>query len=300
MKYFYAIILLIVNSCISSKNNDEYLQLKKTIDSVYNPLAIFEIEHYEKILQELQNPKYTVLPIYKMKDYYNSNKVVVGIKHDVDCHIFKAQKIAELEKNYNIASTYYILPTATYFGKIFEKKFIKNDFLDPIYKKIYKLGHEIGIHNDLLTVWLVWNLDYFLFNQYCIKTFTDQGIPIYGTSSHGSSICREIQKANYEIFSDFCKEPQKIVYKNKEYTLGQKSLNEMDYKYEAYHINYNIYFSDTGGKWHISTNSKSKLDEEESNKNTATFEEVLQTLKKTKPGDRVIFLIHPLWWKIQE
>jgi len=57
------------------------------------------------------------------------------------------------------------------------------------------------------------------------------------------------------------------------------SLADYGFEYEAYHIPYNKYLSDSGGKWN-----------EGRNLSPITF------LRACKPGDRVQLLTHPLWW----
>lgn len=103
-------------------------------------------------------------------------------------------------------------------------------------------------------------------------------IPIHGTSSHGSEINRK-SAPNYNIFSDFAS-TDSIVYNNKKYRVGQYSLHKFKFKYEAYFIDFDTYFSDSGGKWNDPEGSSG----------------VLKKLESSKPGDRIQILIHPDWW----
>ena len=259
--------------------------------------AVFEYADYEKILLTIKDKHCKVFPLYQMKDYFDSNNIIVGIKHDVDRHPFKAQEIAKIEKKYGFSSTFYFLPTANYYGELKNNKnFVRYICLDEIYQKIFALGHEIGIHNDLLTVMIEWGLEPFKFNKFTIDEFNRIGIPIYGTSSHGANICYAVKHYNFEIFSDFAT-TQNIQYAGKTYNIGQKSLNEFGFSYEAYHIDYNIYLTDVGGHWSISKSENGFIKFfGKSNQIACSFDDVINTIKNAKPGDRIVILTHPLWW----
>jgi len=81
------------------------------------------------------------------------------------------------------------------------------------------------------------------------------------------------------MFSDFAKKDS-VEYKWEKYPLGQHSLKEYGYEYEAYFINFNIYFSDSRGKWN----------------DPEGFNGILNDLDISKPGDRIQILAHPDWW----
>ena len=63
------------------------------------------------------------------------------LRHDIDTDIEKAYRMAELEKNLNVSSTYFVLITSNFYN-VFSyenKKFLKS---------ILECGHEIGLHFD--------------------------------------------------------------------------------------------------------------------------------------------------------
>jgi hypothetical protein len=123
-----------------------------------------------------------------------------------------------------------------------------------------------------------YNIDPYRFNRSELAYFRSLKIPIYGTASHGSEIAKKTVP-NYQMFSDFAKSDS-ITYEKKKYPIGKFSLEQCGYKYEAYFINFNIYLSDSRGKWNDPNG----------------FNGVLKKLGESKPGDRIEMLIHPVWW----
>ena len=303
MQYIFILLILLGLSCENLEkkeveNQPSLSELELIVRQDQDNRAVFEYDDYEKILLTIKDKQCKVLPLYQMKDYYDSTIIIVGIKHDVDRHPFKALEIAEIEKKYGFSSTYYFLPTAMYYGKHEKDKiFIRYSCLDDIYLKIFLKGHEIGIHNDLLTVMIEWGLEPFKFNKFTIDEFNRIGIPIYGTSSHGANICYAVKHYNFEIFSDFAT-TKEIEYGQKKYLIGQKTLKEFGFAYEAYHIDYNIYISDVGGKWYFSNDKKHFVDMffEKNNLSNNSFDDVLNKIKNAKAGDRIVILTHPVWW----
>ena len=80
---------------------------------------------------------------YEISDYknYKEKKKVVILRHDIDTSLEKALRIAEIEKELNIYSTYFIL-LSTDFYNINSEKSLK------IVKEIKRLGGKIGLHFD--------------------------------------------------------------------------------------------------------------------------------------------------------
>lgn len=229
-------------------------------------------------MQELVKEKFDVIPLHKMFHYHNPAKVVVCMRHDVDVRIFKALQMALLENKYDIQSTYFMLATAPYYGEYKKGKITRYKCMEECYKKISGLGHEVGIHNDLLAIMILEGMNPFLFNSGEISFYRSLGIPVVGTASHGSSIAMATVP-NYEIFSDFAKS-ENVNYKGKKYPLGIRPLQEFGFEYEAYFLDHTHYFSDLEGKW----------------VKKYGFDYITDVLEKSEPGDRIQILTHPVWW----
>jgi len=278
---FFSILLSTLTSCEKEEIIDEgksWDELETEISEKYKNHPKWTWDQYRMMLEELSQDKYIVLPVYEMKDYFDSTKVVVSLRHDVDVQIFKALEMASVEHFYGFRSTYYILATSPYYGKFVDNKMIRNRCMEDAYLRLDFLGHEIGIHNDLLTVMIRYKNDPLLFNKEEIEFYKSLGITIYGSASHGSYIARQTV-GNYRIFSDFAT-TNEVEYLGEKYTIGNHSLAEYGFTYEAYFIDHNKYFSEAGGHWGFDND----------------YDGMMQALQNSKPGDRIEILTHPAWW----
>jgi hypothetical protein len=229
-------------------------------------------------MNELSKDKYLVLPLNEMRSTYSDSRVVIGLRHDIDMNPFKALEMAEIEKDFGFSATYFILPTADYYGYLFRTGLNRSIGLDSLLKDLFDRGTEIGIHNDMLTAMIDYGFDPFIFNSNELAFIKSLGIPVFGTSSHGSSIAKKTVP-NYQIFSDFAKSDS-VLYEGKKYPIGKNSLKEFGFEYEAYFLNFNNYYSESGGKWNDENG----------------FTGILSKLEKRLPGDRIEILTHPDWW----
>lgn len=281
MKKHLIYFLLILSSCNNLKDNlgdnPTITELEAFIHQTQDKRAVFYLYEYEELLKKLSDKKFIVLPLNEYKDSVNSSKVIVGLRHDVDCNPFTALKMAKIEKAYNFQSTYFLLSTADYYGKFESGKMNRFSCMEDIYKQIYKMGHEIGIHNDLLTIMIEYKINPFLFNKEELDFYRKIGIKITGTSAHGSTIAQKTVPS-YQIFSDFAKN-KFIEFEDEKYPIGEKTLSEFGYQYEAYHLSENKYFSECGGTW-----------------NVGSFNQLLNELERALPGEKIIILTHPVWW----
>jgi hypothetical protein len=160
-------------------------------------------------------------------------------RHDVDHDINTAFEMAKMESDMNIFSTYYILHGSKYFN---------NNCFD-IMMKIQDMGHEVGIHNNVLTHCLTFGGDpQVVFNK-VYEFFNGIGINQFTTSSHGAKLCREKKYRNYDIFVQCNAGYDK--FRNSIEGIPIHMVNLPHYKLsEAYFIPYDYYLSDSGGKWH--------------------------------------------------
>ncbi len=290
-KYFYMLIsrilflvvsLTFISSTYSNEPRDEvpppYANMKKIIKEKYDSRAVFSWNKYLELLGKLSQDRFIVLPLNEMRKTFNDSKIIVGLRHDVDFNPFKALDMAKIEKGYGLRATYFLLATAEYSGTFKNSSYVRTPGMGTLYKELHKTGAEIGIHNDLVSVMILYDMDPLKFNRDELSYFRSLKIPIYGTASHGSEIAK-VTVPNYQIFSDFAKKDS-VRYKDKMYPIGINSLKDYKFLYEAYFIKFNQYFSDSAGKW----NDKEG------------FEGIMNKLDSCKPGDRVQILVHPDWW----
>lgn len=99
----------------------------------------FTYSAYIDLINLLKEKKYI---FSNYNDYSEKNKSVI-FRHDVDICLERAVKLAKIENNNNIKSTYFIL-LSTEIYNVFSKE------SDKMLKEILELGHEIGLHFDEL------------------------------------------------------------------------------------------------------------------------------------------------------
>ena len=91
----------------------------------------FTLHSYEQLLCKI-GPRDCILVNYLTN---NDNEYI--IRHDVDKSLSNALKMAVIESQYEIKSSYYFRVKPNLFNK-------------DIIKKIYNLGHEIGYHYEVM------------------------------------------------------------------------------------------------------------------------------------------------------
>lgn len=245
-------------------------------------------EKYEAFLGVLKDSsKYLVVPLNKFLHTIDSTHIVIGIRHDVDVDFEKAKELARIEHRLGIQASYYFLHTAAYY---YTNPADTLSRLPNISSRIadfqYKWKHEVGFHNDLVSLQLIYKQDPKVFLKNELKKLREIGLQVTGTASHGAPQLRPFQCLNYYFFAECDDKPFNENFKNlhsvtidqKDVKLAKGTLKEFDFDYEAYFINNTHYFSDVkyinSKRWNMSFNDWQGL----------------------KPGDRAIILIHPEHW----
>lgn len=97
----------------------------------------FTYQAYAELLDMLSAGGYAVCDYH---DYINSSRCVI-LRHDIDTSLDQAVRLAELEAEKGVKSTYFVL--------------LRTDFYNPAsqgnqeqLRRILALGHEIGLHFD--------------------------------------------------------------------------------------------------------------------------------------------------------
>lgn len=96
----------------------------------------FTTENYRKLLK-LAKEKYSFTTY---KKHFAINKSVIW-RHDVDFSMHRALKLAQIEKEEGVVSTYFVLLHSEFYN------LLEKEISDLVYK-IIELGHPIGLHFD--------------------------------------------------------------------------------------------------------------------------------------------------------
>jgi hypothetical protein len=252
------------------------------------PDTNFTYSKYIEFLEKINDPnKYVVLPINQFRKTFDRKKIVIGLRHDVDLDLNIASQLSVVENNIGFQSSYYILHTAPYYLADKNIMSVHNDSIIPTLKTMQnEYHHEIGWHNDLVTLQLVYKIDPITYFQSELNWLRKNGLNLSGTASHGSNYCYTYKYLNYYFFNEF-KRPVVGQFVNNDsvlvdYTMTRIShayLKDFKLEYEAYFLNNNKYFSDAQyinhERWHPGNLDVSTL----------------------VPGDRVIILTHPVYYR---
>lgn len=253
---------------------------------IHNPNV--NLIKYEEFLKYLVNSNRFL--IVTQKDFpttTSADKVIISLRYDLDYNIKAAVRFAYREHKYGIKSTYYVLHTADYYGETKLNYFKRNDKIIHYLKIIQdSFGQEIGLHNDLVTLQVVYNLDSKLFLKNELEWLRENGINVYGTVEHGSKYCYTYRYINSYFWNHTNVAPNKVFFYNWEYVTkdGKKikiekdDLNSYDLKYDGNTLKPDYFFADCnrikGKLWHMGM---------------VNFDTI-------QPGKKVIILLHPQYW----
>jgi hypothetical protein len=241
--------------------------------------------HYARLLTRLSDSsRFHVVPLRELA-YAPRDRVVVGLRHDVEERFKNALEMAALEAEYGLRSTYFVLHTAAYYGRVGWQAAEHDESLIPGLRHLQELGHEVAWHNDLVTLQCVHGIEPRAYLERELAWLRGNGIDVRGSSSHGSYWTQRLRYHNNYFFEEFDEVaegfPNNTVVRvgERECILSKGTLAEFGLEYEAYHLGEDHYFSDgrfdtEGRRWH-----PDELD-----------------LDSLEPGERLIVLTHPDYW----
>ncbi len=224
----------------------------------------FTLAKYKELIFAIKNKRYE---IYTFKNIINLNdlhKPHVILRHDVDRMPGRALKLAKLEHELNIVSTYFFRTKSVSFSR-------------DVIKQILKLGHEIGYHYEELSdakgdYELAWQLF-----QKNIKQFDEFG-GVKTIAAHGKP---------------FYKWDNRDLWKTRDYKkLGIKIEAYQDIGWDNY-----LYFTDVGRCWNSKNNVRDRIiGSVTANLNNAprNTTDLIEYIKQSKKN--LIISTHPERW----
>jgi hypothetical protein len=217
----------------------------------------FTYREYERFLDRLAGRE--LVPLHE----FARGGGDLALRHDVDSRLDSALELARLEHERGLRATYFVLHTAPYWD---------DDDLVPRVRRLQELGHEVGLHNDLVTVERVHGGDPRAALEEALARLREAGIDVVGTAAHGSPWCHRLGFHNNYVFAGW-DEPQPGFPSR---DVSEKlDPSEFGLEYEAYHVPRDVYFSDS-----------SFVDGRRAH--PADF--------GLEPGHRAIVLVHPCHW----
>ena len=266
--------------------NDSTIRINNfiTIDNgvkVRDP--IFNYIYYDDFLKYISSSDHFL--IVRLKDFDRTNstdKVVIALRYDVDENIPAAVRLAYREHKYGIRSTYFVLHTADYYGKLVESKFIRSkNILSYLQKLQDEFGHEIGFHNDLVTLQLIYDIPPKEFLRNELTYLRGNNINIAGTTYHGSQYCYKYHYYNAYFWKEYPDGGWNYEYLIRGQTtikIEKDNLQNYNFEYEGGLLHQDYFFSDANF-----------IDGKRCNMSMVNLDTI-------KPGKKIIILLHPANW----
>src|SRR3989304_3265080 len=178
----------------------------------------FTLEKYKKLCQAIASSEYIPLKMHDYLQLKNPYKHII-LRHDVDRIPDQAQKMAQIENEHGIISTYYF-------------RTVKEVFRPEIIHQIAGFGHEIGYHYEVLDK-AKGDL------KKAIKIF-DEDLSEFRKITDVTTICMHGNPLTKWLNSDIWKE-----YNYNNYGIIGEAYLSIDYSNLSY-------FTDTGRAWNSS------------------------------------------------
>jgi len=217
----------------------------------------FTYAAYSQFLERLRD--LTVVP---MREFARGVGVFC-LRHDVDSRLDSALELAALEAGRGIRATYFVLHTAPYWNE---------PGLIPRLKRLQELGHEVGLHNDLVTVERLQGVNVADYAHSVLERLRGNGIDVVGAAAHGSPWCHRLGFHNNYVFAGWDEPVPGFPDTGVRHKLDPA---ELGLEYEAYHVPRDAYFSDSAF-----------IDRRRAHPSSV----------RLPPAGRTIALIHPCHW----
>jgi hypothetical protein len=196
-------------------------------------------------LEALYQQATFVLPVEDVYDGGTEPTDIV-VRHDCDNVIAPAVDMATWECERDYVSTYYILHSSPYW----QNKRVLRESLDIIAES----GHNIGIHNDALTVALETGRDPNEILHEAVEELRRYGHEVRSTVAHGNQLCHVANYVNDEMFQG-CSRPvygapdRTLEHRGRRVPITPAPLSEFGLDFDANWLPRGDYLSDSGGRW---------------------------------------------------
>lgn len=262
------------------------------------------ITSYRSFLEHLMALSRINLTMYDLSQCRRDD--VFCLRHDVDHSLEQALIMGFIEAEMGLVSSFYLLPpgdydtTTNYYGQLVNGRIEHSDRLVEGCQILSHLGHEIGLHTDFVQLSVLAGRDMRDMLGGEIEFFRSLGISVRGTASHGSTFARRHGFTNYEIFSDRegkaeTKNTRTVRIGEKAIELGTIAMSEVGLAYEAYHTPYDVYVSDVGSGFSLSSRSDRENTYTVQDHSAVSLEEMARRAALSQSA--VVCLTHPEWWR---
>lgn len=194
-------------------------------------------KNYRLFIEKAKNNDFEFIPLMEFVKHRVPDEKLIGLRHDVDSELNHALKIAKIEHDAGVKATYFVRHTASYFHKNISSNKINDKLLKKLKYLQNTLGHEIGLHTDLMPIEFIYKKDPVLFVKELINLLKDNGINIVGIAPHGN-LFHHIYRQKYIVKN---KEIKNSIFVDPYIEFNKQMFNV---SYEAYSLEHDKYFSD--------------------------------------------------------
>jgi len=258
------------------------------------------------------------LPFVTVADSVDRTEPHVALRHDVDWSIEQAYAMAVVEHSLGIRSSYYLLhpdgreTQRNYFGQVADGRLVIDPALFDWAARLIDLGHEVGFHNDLITLALATRRQPGEFLEQIVEAFVRRGVVLAGSVAHGARLGRELGYLNYQIFADVQSEDVALDYRDRAelferfrepevefegHRVEKFRLRMADYglRYEANFVAREIYLSDSSARWTL-WHDADPVRIEKFEPRSRMQEALAAMLARKRPTSGVQCLVHACHW----
>ena len=118
----------------------------------------------------------------------HDNRVVVGLRHDMDTEPYSSVDVARQLHAVGMTGSFYVLHTADYYGQWIDGVFRRTSEIAPMLREIQDdFGCEVGLHNDALWVYQQHGVDGAEAVTEELEWLRSEGLHVVGTAAHNSA-----------------------------------------------------------------------------------------------------------------
>jgi hypothetical protein len=267
---------------------------------------------YERLLDTVVEIGAEGVPLAEMHDTpCPADKIICGIRHDLDMDFRASLEMARLEQERGIRTSWYILHTAPYYGQLDgEGVFHRNESMAAVYLQLQEMGHEVGLHIDPLHLYQNEKIDGAEALLAELEWMRAIGLDIVGSAAH--NMVATYGAENYAIYKGRPlsggelkgDSPTEVVKGGKWAPVGLVDELEHGLTYEAndlFHQGHtSVYYAATRGldQWRrvgeMSAPRAGKSDD--LGKGFTDAATVLREMRAVEKGKFIILAVHPIYY----
>ena len=189
------------------------------------------VEYRQFCERLLAIPRTAVVPVRELMTADNQGKRIVALRFDVDLDPLTALRLARHNARIGLASSFYLLHNAYYYGQIRQGVLARNPSLAHWVLCLLVAGAEIGLHVDAIGLIVHAQTDGLTAVETELAWLRSQGAIVDGTVAHNSGPAYGAE--NFEIFRGNVMADPDAVPGRKALPLGRLDPQRLGLAYEA-------------------------------------------------------------------